>query len=82
MPIYEFKCSDCGEFLELLLMKKDDDAAEFKCLKCGSYNLERVISASNYSVGTCKSDSPKQAGAQTRNCSSGTCTTYNVPGVN
>ncbi|MBW1650430.1 MAG: zinc ribbon domain-containing protein [Deltaproteobacteria bacterium] len=81
MPIYEFKCSGCGEFSELLLMKKNDDTAELKCLKCGSYNLERVISASNYSVGTCKSANTQQAGAQTRNCSSGTCTTYNIAGV-
>ncbi|MBW1616475.1 MAG: zinc ribbon domain-containing protein [Deltaproteobacteria bacterium] len=81
MPIYEFKCSDCGEFLELLLMKKDDKA-DFKCSKCGSYHLERVISASSYSVGTCKSSDNKQSGSQTKNCSSGTCTTYNIPGVN
>jgi len=80
MPIYEFKCSKCNELMELLVMN-NDESIELKCKKCGSFRLERVMSSSNYAVGENK-NSPKQNGCSTtRTCSSGSCTTYTVPGV-
>jgi putative FmdB family regulatory protein len=76
MPIYEFKCLDCEEFVEFLFTNKDN--LELKCPKCESTNLDRVLSCTSYSM---KGDAASLASAETRNCSSGSCTTYTVPGV-
>ena len=78
MPIYEFKCSKCQNFFELLVMNSDEEA-ELKCPECNAKNFERVLSSTNYSVG---SGSGKQngTGPQTRTCSGGSCTTYDIPG--
>ena len=78
MPIYEFKCSKCQNFFELLVMNSDEEA-EFKCPECNAKNFERVLSATNYSVGS-GSGKQKGTGTQTRTCSGGSCTTYDIPG--
>jgi putative FmdB family regulatory protein len=78
MPIYEFKCSKCDEFFELILMNKNEEA-ERKCPKCGSEEFERVISTTNFSMGG-GSGSKAPVNSQTRSCSSGSCTTYDIPG--
>ena len=77
MPIYEFKCMKCEEFFELLVL--GNDQAELKCPQCSSENFERVLSSTNYAMGT---GSGKGSGmtSQTRKCSSGSCTTYDIPG--
>ena len=78
MPIYEFKCSKCEEFFELLIMSKDKEE-EVKCPKCGSVEFERVMSTTYYSMG----DGPKQQkpSIESRTCSSGSCNTWNIPGA-
>ncbi len=80
MPIYEFKCSKCEEFFELLFMSESDDV-EVKCPKCGSGVFERVLSSMNYAMGAASGKGQdSSANVQTRKCSSGSCTTYNIPG--
>ncbi|MDD9302714.1 MAG: zinc ribbon domain-containing protein [Desulfobacter sp.] len=81
MPIFEFKCTECEEFFEVLVMGSGDDK-EIKCPKCKSQEFQRVVSATNYAIG----DSGPGAGSkgvhtQERTCSSGTCKTYTVPGA-
>ena len=44
MPIYDFKCQDCGEVSEILVRGADSQPA--RCTSCGSENLERLVSAS------------------------------------
>jgi putative FmdB family regulatory protein len=44
MPIYDFKCRDCGKVSEILVRGADGRPAQ--CTGCGSENLERLISAS------------------------------------
>jgi putative FmdB family regulatory protein len=78
MPIYEFKCLKCEEFFELILMNKDEEA-QLKCPKCNSEDFERVISTTNFSMGA-GSGGNVSSGSQTRTCSSGSCTTYTIPG--
>jgi putative FmdB family regulatory protein len=79
MPIYEFKCLECQEFTEILVMGADDTRVEMKCGKCGSESLERILSSTHFSMG---SGGPGKAGASTesRTCSGGSCTTWNLPG--
>lgn len=82
MPIFEFKCLKCEEFFEILVMG-GDDPVNMQCPKCKSENFERVLSTTNYSMTSGSSGKAKSAGvsSQTRTCSSGSCTTYNIPGA-
>jgi len=59
-------------------MKKEDEV-ELRCPHCKSEEFERVLSASCHSIksGTGESEGAR---AQTRNCPSGSCTTYEIPG--
>lgn len=81
MPIFEFKCMDCNEYMEMLVMNKEEEV-EIVCPNCGSENLERILSTSNHTVTGGSHGQPADSGAstQTRNCSSGSCTTYTIPG--
>ena len=78
MPIYEFKCLKCEEFIEMLIMNQDDEV-ELKCPKCGGEELERVLSTTSYNMGY-GSGTGAGAKSQTRTCPSGSCTTYDIPG--
>lgn len=77
MPIHEFKCLKCGEYFELLLMCKDDKSS-VQCPKCSSNDFERIISATNCVIG--RSGQPSKASVEVKTCSTGSCTTYDVPG--
>lgn len=77
MPIYEFKCSNCDEFFELLKMSSDDEQ-DVKCPKCGSKEFERVLSATYYSMGS--GPQKPQMSVESRTCSTGSCQTWNIPG--
>jgi putative FmdB family regulatory protein len=78
MPIYEFKCLKCEEFIELLVMNKDEEI-ELKCPKCRCEELERVLSSTSYSMAD-GSEKNQGVKSQTRTCGSGSCTTYEIPG--
>ena len=80
MPIYEFKCMKCNEFFELLLMNKDEEVA-LCCPKCSSEEVKRVISSTSFTMGE-GGNKNRGATSQTRTCSSGSCTTYTIPGPN
>jgi putative FmdB family regulatory protein len=80
MPIFEFKCSECEEFFEVIVMGSDDDSS-VNCPKCKSKEFQRVVSTINYAMGNSSGNSGSQ-GVQTqeRQCSGGSCKTYTVPG--
>ena len=78
MPIYEFKCMNCNELNELLVINNDEEKI-MGCPKCKSKDFERVISVANHWMGT--GSSQKSTGnIQNRTCSSGSCVTYDIPG--
>ncbi len=83
MPIYEFRCLKCEDLFEIMLLKTDDQA-EMKCPKCQSEEFERVMSTASFNMAGntkgCASKGGGGAGMQTRTCSSGSCTTYDIPG--
>ena len=79
MPIFEFKCLDCDKYMELLVMNKQEEV-EMACDHCGSGNLERILSTTNHTITGGGSGQPADSGSQTRTCSSGSCTTYTIPG--
>jgi len=78
MPIYEFKCLSCDHYVELLVMNQDE-MIDLKCTHCNSKDLERIISTTNYHMGN-SSGKNTSGNTQTRTCSSGSCTTYEIPG--
>ena len=43
MPIYDFRCHECGKVSEIFLR---DANQEIRCPDCSSDNMERLISAS------------------------------------
>ena len=80
MPIYEFKCSKCDSFFEVIVMgSKEEDIG---CPNCKSTEFERIVSKTNFAMGPSTSGPGAATGVQTqeRNCSSGSCKTYTVPG--
>jgi len=76
MPIYEFRCLKCGKIFELLKLKKEDDAMKMKCPHCSSPEVERVLS----SVSIVTSGSGEKAKHTVKNCSSGSCASFEIPG--
>lgn len=50
MPIYEYKCRDCGKVTEFLI-GVTKDKAEMKCSFCGSKKLGKLFSQSFVSTG-------------------------------
>jgi putative FmdB family regulatory protein len=44
MPIYEYRCDDCGNEFERLTFAGDDDG-EIKCPECGAKKCKRQMSS-------------------------------------
>lgn len=78
MPIYEFKCTKCETFFEVIVMGSDDN--KIGCPECKSTEFERVVSQTNFSMGGTSSGPAKGVQTQERTCSGGSCKTYTVPG--
>ncbi len=71
MPIYEYRCNECGEVQEVL--HKSMQANEtVKCSSCGSEDLTRLISAANVSMGGISNKGLTCCGREER-CSSPPC---------
>lgn len=51
MPIYEYKCRDCGKISEFLV-GVGQGKAEIKCNSCGSKELEKIFSQNFVSTGS------------------------------
>jgi len=78
MPIFEFRCLDCGHLFEKLFLDKQDDL-DIKCPACRSESFERVISKTNYVMGAGKDG--KRPKLTSRSCSPGNaCYTLELPG--
>jgi len=43
MPIYDYKCRQCGQLCEVFLRSQDERPV--KCPNCGGESLERLVSA-------------------------------------
>jgi len=63
MPMYEYKCQECGQRFEALILSPKD---EVHCLKCGSISVERQLST--FAVG---SGSSKAGSSASPSCGSG-----------
>ncbi len=58
MPIFEYRCEDCGEVSEFIIMGKNEPLA---CKKCGSGKLAKMLSAHNVASSSTDKVSPPPA---------------------
>jgi putative FmdB family regulatory protein len=49
MPIYEYRCLECGRLSEIFLRRPNDE--DVRCPSCGSHKLDKLVSAS-YTLAT------------------------------
>jgi putative FmdB family regulatory protein len=60
MPVYEYRCAECGETFDLFLRSATQKAAP-TCPKCGSSEVEKAISL--FGVGGTSGSSRSSAAA-------------------
>lgn len=78
MPIYEFRCIECGDVFERLFMYSDEKV-DLCCPRCTSESIERVVSRSSYAVGA--SGKGGRSNITTKSCGQGNqCATLDLPG--
>ena len=63
MPIYDYKCRECGDVFEKLVFAGDDAV----CASCGSDKVERMLSAPGH-VGISATGGNLQCGKDTTCC--------------
>lgn len=68
MPIFEYKCNDCGEEFEELVSGQNPDIA---CIKCNSKNINKKFSV----FGMSGVEKQVSSGASCSSCSSSSCST-------
>ena len=57
MPMFEYKCNECGTVSEILTGVSRVDP-EVKCDDCDSKNVKKLISVMNFSVGGSRATEP------------------------
>ncbi len=76
MPIYEYRCQDCGSKFEKLV-RRPSDVPDVECPSCGQKHLSQELSVFAAHAGT----APKQAAGPM--CpSGGVCPTPGACGLN
>ena len=65
MPIYEYRCTNCGHVIEVL--ESPDDREKHDCPECGQSGMQKIFSAFGVEKGGSSS------------CASGSCPTGTCP---
>ena len=68
MPIYEYRCTDCGHFFEKLM--SNSSVKNPDCPQCGKQTNKLLSSFAAKVEGSCCDDSPDAGGSC---CSGGSC---------
>ncbi|MBW1786388.1 MAG: zinc ribbon domain-containing protein [Deltaproteobacteria bacterium] len=78
MPIFEFRCAECSHIFEKLTFNSDEEV-DMSCPVCNCTLVERVVSATNYSIGA--GPGANQPKITTKSCGEGNqCMTLDLPG--
>ena len=78
MPIFEFRCLECGCLFEKLFRSSDEEL-DMVCPECRSQAFERVVSRTNYAMGV--GYEGKKPKVTTKSCGgSNQCVTLDLPG--
>ena len=75
MPIYEYKCQECGEVSEIFLRSADGQVA--RCPNCGSHNLDRLLSIPSLLKGGATASGTTCCG-RTERCETPPCSTEDI----
>jgi len=70
MALYEYRCRDCGAVSEILVFSSDETP---ECRKCGSTNLEKLLSSFAVSMGSSRSSTSAASCPTGSCCTTGTC---------
>jgi len=68
MPIYEFRCKECGEVFEELVLGKSGE--NITCHKCGSKEVEKLMSTIAFK---CEGAFRGSKGSACASCRGGNC---------
>ena len=66
MPLHDFECVHCGLVMEGVLIRGEADLNELDCAKCGSTELQKLMSAhGGYAIrgNNSASQRPRNAGS-------------------
>ena len=78
MPIFEFRCLECGGLFEKLFLTSNENV-DIACPECGAGSFERVISRANHVMGA--TQGVQQPMVTNKSCSAwNQCTTFDLPG--
>jgi putative FmdB family regulatory protein len=78
MPIFEFRCLECGNIFEKLFVNSNDKV-DLECPECQSCTLERVVSKTSHVMGV--GPGGKKPKISEKSCAPGNrCMTLDLPG--
>ncbi len=74
MPIYEYRCSDCGKVTEVLVLGRSQQPA---CSHCGGTRVAKLVSAPNAVIKSGSSSGSSDMGScGGSTCGTGGCCSY------
>ncbi|MBU2498354.1 MAG: zinc ribbon domain-containing protein [Proteobacteria bacterium] len=78
MPIFEFRCLECGHLFEKLFVGANEKA-DLACPECQALSLERVVSRTSYAMGA--GPGGNKPTITEKSCAPGSrCMTLDLPG--
>jgi putative FmdB family regulatory protein len=66
MPIFEYRCQDCGAIFEILTLSSSAGQENVRCNICASGKVHKLISAGNIRQGKNSAHAPPAAGCSPR----------------
>ncbi len=70
MPIYEYRCGNCQQTVEVLVLGQGDDP---KCPNCGTPLFEKRVSASHHRMGAGRNASGRTCCGREERCEKPPC---------
>jgi putative FmdB family regulatory protein len=77
MPIYEYRCNECGGVSEILVGLHSGDET-LVCQHCGSSDLERLLSVSSFAFTNSTRAPGKTCCGRDERCDAPPCSTGNA----
>ena len=79
MPIFEFRCAECGKEFEKLFINSEEQV-DLACPECKGDALERVVSRTNYTIGVGPGGNQPKITSKSCGGADNQCMTLELPG--